>query len=78
MPFINGRVRIKIWRDSRKIPKEDSDIIVVLDDYVFKGVEVTHFIDGKFTFRGFYGLKWSDYAWKILKWCYLEDVLNLE
>lgn len=79
MPTINKQVVIKkIWKDSSEIPMEDSDIIVVLNHRILKGADVSHYRDGRYTFHGFYGVRWDDREYKIVKWCYLEDVLNLE
>ena len=70
-----------LWHDSREQPKEKSHIIIVHDYYNFgrDEVDMAYFReDERIMIRNMiHGHKWSDWAWKIKKWCYVDDLLKI-
>lgn len=76
----NLNYKTMIWHDSREEPKNETEIIIVHDyfNYGFEQHEIAYYSKGRFyTDRGFQH-DWSDWAWKIKRWCYIEDVLKLD
>lgn len=75
-------VNKKLWHDFKERPKEKTHILIVHDYYNFgrDNTEVAYVKeDGSFVFKNLiYGHKWSDWAWKIKRWCYIEDILKME
>lgn len=70
-----------IWHGSLEEPKNETEIIIVHDyfSHGFEQAEIVHYSKGRFsTDRGFDDFEWGDWAWKIKKWCYIEDVLKLD
>ena len=72
----------KLWHDSNERPKEKTYILIVHDYYNF-GRDNTEMAyvkeDGSFVFKNLiHGCKWSDWAWKIKRWCYIDDILKIE
>ena len=69
-----------IWHDSGEEPKNRSEIIIVHDyfNHGFEQHEIAKYSSGLFSTQKRYDCKWSDWAWKITKWCYIEDVLKLD
>ena len=80
-----------LWHDSREHPKNKAYILIVHDYYNFgrDETEVVLFYpsytegclvrDNVFVPKGGWGVrKWFDWAWKIKKWCYIDDVLKIE
>ena len=54
---------------------------MIVHDYFnhgFEQHEIASFSNGMFSTQKRYDCKWSDWARKITKWCYIEDVLVLE
>jgi hypothetical protein len=69
-----------IWHKSGEEPKNETEIIIVHDYFAhgFEQVEKAYYSKGRFsTDRGF-NCDWYDWAWKIKKWCYVEDILELD
>ena len=70
-----------LWRSSREQPKEKSYIIMVHDYYNFGRDEVDIAYvreDEKVAIRNMiHGRSWSDWAWKVKKWCYVDDLLKI-
>lgn len=72
--------KMKIWHDSSEEPKNGTELIIVHDYFAhgFEQHEIVHYSKGRFsTDRGFH-YDWSDWIWKVKRWCYVEDILELE
>jgi hypothetical protein len=69
-----------IWHNAGEEPKNDTKVIIVHDyfNYGFEQHEIAHYSKGQFSTPIRLSCKWSDWAWKIKKWCYIEDILKLD
>ena len=53
-------------------------IISISNNELATEVKIADYSKGQFSTPMRLSCKWSDWAWKIKKWCYIEDVLKLD
>lgn len=69
----------KLWHESIEIPKPKSNFILVQHFFGYTKVE-TAYMDEKCHYVSSSSQKydWWNWAWKIDKWCYIEDLLKVK
>ena len=71
-----------LWK-TRGEPKDGSEILIEHEEFFGcndneeLSVDTAYYANGKFNSMGFYNLKWSDYAWRITRWCYVDDIIKM-
>lgn len=72
-----------LWK-TNGIPKDGSNILIEhepffgCNDDEELSIDTAYYSDGRFNVCGFVGLEFGRYYWRITRWCYTDDIANME